>query len=126
MAIGNEAIFTKELTRLVAQHTAAGLGAAAPVELGVSGMAVLRIGLERGGGAAEALDAMVAVIEECGQWGSAVPGADHAAGSYDNSFLIADSAEAWVLETAGKQWVAKYALLLAVFLSKFRLSVRTH
>jgi secernin len=107
VAIGNEAIFTKELARTVALHEASAAGRGAPVPLGVSGMAVLRIGLERGATAEAALTAMVAVIEEFGQWGSAVPGADHVAGSYDNSFLIADGTEAWVLETAGKHWVAK-------------------
>ena len=107
VAIGNEAIFTKELARTVALHKAAVAGRGQPVPLGVSGMSVLRIGLERGATAKAALDAMVAIIEEYGQWGSAVPGMDHIAGSYDNSFLIADAAEAWVLETAGKHWIAK-------------------
>ena len=79
VAIGNEAIFTKELRRLEGQHLAAGTGAAEPPPLGLSGMAVLRLGLERGGSAAEALEVMTALIEEHGQWGSAVPGADHPA-----------------------------------------------
>jgi len=79
VAIGNEAIFTKELRRLEGQHVAAGAGAAEAPPLGLSGMAVLRLGLERGGSAAEALEVMTALIEEHGQWGSAVPGADHPA-----------------------------------------------
>ena len=79
VAIGNEAIFTKELRRLEGQHAAAGAGAAEAPPLGLSGMAVLRLGLERGGSAAEALEIMTALIEEHGQWGSAVPGADHPA-----------------------------------------------
>ena len=81
VAIGNEAIFTKELARTVALHKAAVAGRGQPVPLGVSGMSVLRIGLERGGSAKAALDAMVAIIEEYGQWGSAVPGMDHISGA---------------------------------------------
>jgi dipeptidase len=101
VAGGNEAIFTKELARTVAASSSS-----SPPRLGISGMAMLRLGLERAGTAREAVGVVAELVEEHGQWGSAVPGMDHATGSYDNSFIFADGTEAWVLETAGREWVA--------------------
>jgi len=45
-------------------------------------------------------------LEKYGQFGPGFPAAG-VEGAYDNSYLIADSKEAWILETAGTRWVAK-------------------
>lgn len=93
---GNTAIFTKSL------HIDN-----PPRELGLTGMDLLRFGLERGATAERAVDEICALLERYGQWGSAVRGLDHAAGSYENAFLLADRKEAWVLETSGRRWAAR-------------------
>ncbi len=93
---GNTAIFTRELYRPE--------DARSP---GLTGMDLLRFGLERASSAEEAVAAITELLERYGQWGSAVPGESHAAGSYDNAFVLADRKEAWVLETSGRRWVAE-------------------
>ncbi len=75
--------------------------------LGLTGMDLLRLGLERCRTAEEFVRVVAELLEAFGQWGSGVPGLDHEAGSYDNAFLVADRNEAWVLETAGRRWVAE-------------------
>jgi secernin len=47
------------------------------------------------------------LIEGYGQFGSGVPTKSHREGGYDNSFIIADPHEAWVLEAVGKRWAAR-------------------
>lgn len=101
VAIGNEGVSTKPLREMVA---AAGQGKAPA--FGPTGMDLLRLGLERGRTAGEALDVITTLIERYGQFGSGLPGVG-LAGAYDNSFIIADAREAWVLETAGRKWAAK-------------------
>ena len=89
LAIGNEAVFTKE-----------------PYERGKSltGMDLLRLALERASTASGALDVITGLLAEYGQGGSC--GFAHRL-FYHNSFLMADPQEAWVLETAGRHWAAK-------------------
>jgi secernin len=101
VAIGNEALFTRDL----AQNQHAARAGASP-EPGILGMELLRLGLERGRTAVEAMEVMTALLERHGQWGAGVPGKPPADGAYDNSFLIADRREAWVLETSGRRWIA--------------------
>jgi len=101
VAIGNEAIWTKELREEIAAHRA-GKGPA----FGPTGMDLVRLGLERGKTAREARDAIAAVIARHGQFGSASP-TKGTGGGYHNSFIIADASEAWVLETTGGHCVAK-------------------
>jgi secernin len=93
---GNTAIFTRSL------HTIEGRS-----RLGLTGMELLRLGLERGGTAESAVWAITELLEKYGQWGSAVQGTDHEKGSYDNAFLLADTSEAWVLETSGRRWASQ-------------------
>lgn len=65
-----------------------------------------RLGLERSKDAKEALDTITELLVVNGQGGccSDEPGEDWA---YHNSFLIADSTQAWVLETARAHWAAQ-------------------
>ena len=87
VAIGNEAVFTR-----------ARRGPDALI-----GMDLLRLALERCETAKSALELMTELLERYGQGGNC--GFDHDF-RYDNSFLIADLDEAYVLETSGRRWAA--------------------
>jgi len=88
VVIGNEAVWTSEPTE----------------ETGLLGMDLLRLGLERGGTAEEALKVITELLETHGQGGSC---SETGKWYYHNSFLICDPSEVWVLETAGRHWVAE-------------------
>lgn len=68
------------------------------------GMDLVRLGLERSGSAAEALEVMTELIERYGQGGS---GKANTNSPYDSSFLICDPGSGWILETCGNEWVAQ-------------------
>lgn len=87
VAIGNEAVFTKEPYR----------------DEGLLGMDMMRLALERAATATEALDVLIDLLETYGQYANG--GYQHRS-PYHNAFLIADTREAWVLETAGRYWAA--------------------
>jgi len=92
VTIGNEAVYGREGYE----------------DTGFLGMDYIRLGLERGRTAYEALHVVVALLEEYGQGGSADRITPR---SYHNSFIIADPREAWVLETAGRYWIAERVIL---------------
>ena len=101
VAIGNEGI----LTMVMAEDWAAA-EAGNPPPLGFTGMDLIRLGLERGKTAREALGVITSLLEQYGQWGAGCPQSQNLT-DYENSFIIADPNEAWVLETAGRLWIAK-------------------
>ena len=68
------------------------------------GMEVLRLGLERGRTATEAVEIMTGLISRHGQ-GKFANSEDTR--TYDNGYLVADPKEALVIETAGHQWAVK-------------------
>ncbi len=85
VVIGNEAVFTKEKR-----------GSAA-----LTGMDLLRLALERAGGARQAVEIIIDLLQQYGQGGNC--GYDHEF-HYHNSFLASDAQEAYVLETAGTRY----------------------
>jgi secernin len=89
VVIGNEAVFTKVMEK----------------ENGLIGMDLLRLGLERGDTAEHAMRVIIELIETYGQGG--ICGFRDKRLRYDNSFIIMDSEQIWILETAGRHWVAK-------------------
>ena len=89
VAIGNEAVFTK---------------ARREKRPGLLGMDSLRLALERAGTAEEAVDVITTLLTAYGQGGQA--GHTHRL-VYDNSYIVSDRSEAWILETVGRDWAAQ-------------------
>ena len=90
VAIGNHATWSRE---------------ALESEPGLIGMDLVRLGLERGRDAREALEVIASLLETHGQGGSAFAAAGD--DGYQNSFTIADGRSAWVLETTARSWAAR-------------------
>lgn len=89
VAIGNEAVYSHEPLR----------------STGLLGMDLLRLGLERGKTAKNALTIMTELLEKYHQGGGCAyndPG-----WMYHNSFIITDPKEAYVLETADDWWIVE-------------------
>ncbi|CAH1789541.1 unnamed protein product [Owenia fusiformis] len=91
VCIGNEAVWTKPQSD-------------SDLDERLLGMDLVRLGLERGATAKEALDVITGLLAKYGQGG---PCAEGDQWSYHNSFLISDKSVAWVLETAGEHWAAE-------------------
>ncbi len=88
VAIGNEAVFTKEKGR----------------KNGLLGMDILRLALHNSATASDAVDLILALLD---RWGQGGDGSFVGTLTYSNSFLIADRRELYVLETAGSHWALK-------------------
>ncbi len=88
VTIGNEAVLSREPYE----------------EVGLIGMDLVRLGLERGRTANLAMRIIGNLVERYGQGGSC-----EASGfrTYHNSFIVADPMGAWIIETMGCRWVAK-------------------
>jgi secernin len=90
LVMGNEAVWTRM-----------------PVSRGedLTGMDLLRLALERAATAPQAVEVLAGLLHDHGQGG--VCGRRNRRMVYHNSFLMADPAEAWVMETAGPLWAAR-------------------
>jgi secernin len=89
VVIGNEAVHSHEPIR----------------DTGLLGMDLLRLGLERGKNALESVQVVTNLLEEYHQGGGCA--FSDPSWSYHNSFIIADSKEAYVLETADDWWIGE-------------------
>jgi len=88
VTIGNEAVFTDQ------PYASEGL----------TGMDLLRLGLERASTAREAVDVITGLLETHGQGGDCAFERRGPANRYHNSFIVADPTGAFVLETAAGEW----------------------
>jgi dipeptidase len=89
VAVGNQTVFSREEVESVP---------------GLIGMDLVRLALERGRTAREAVEVIATLLEGHGQGGAALaPGA----AGYHNSFSLADPSEAWLMETSGRRWAAR-------------------
>jgi secernin len=92
VALGNEQVWTVDDPRLEPDA--------------LTGLDLVRLGLERGRTAEGAVDVVTSLIEEHGQGGIADRD-EHKA--YFSSFLVADAGDAWVVETSARSWAARRA-----------------
>lgn len=90
VAIGNETIYTTLDPR--------------PFPPALTGMDLVRLGLERATSAKDAVDVVTGLVERYGQGGTGHLGKER---PYWSSFLIADAGDAWVVETSGPAWEAE-------------------
>lgn len=74
-------------------------------ESGLLGNDLVRLALERGTTAYEAMHIVTSLLEKYGQEGQTHFEAD--GGRYESAYFFADTKEAWKLETAGREWIAK-------------------
>jgi dipeptidase len=88
VVIGNEAVFT----RIKFNKSNPGL----------TGMDMIRLALQSSATAAQALECIIQLLEQYGQ--DACGGYRNKNFYYHNSFLVADAHQAFVLETAGREW----------------------
>lgn len=71
---------------------------------GLLGMDILRLALERAATAREAITVITDLLKKYGQKANANPLTYR---TYENTYLIVDKDECWILETAGREWAAK-------------------
>jgi hypothetical protein len=90
VAIGNEKVWTVDDPREQA--------------VGLLGMDLVRLGLERARTADAALEVMTALLAEHGQGGSGELDHDQ---PYFSSFLVTDPHGGWLLETSARTWAAR-------------------
>jgi len=76
----------------------------AETEEGILGMDLLRFALEAAADAKEAITLIGKLLETYGQNANASRLFDR---RYENTFILADAKETWVMETAGRAWAAK-------------------
>jgi secernin len=73
----------------------------------LTGMDLVRLTLERAPSAAAGVAVLTELLEQYRQGGSCFDPATHSRKPYWSSFLIADSADAWVVDTSGATWAAE-------------------
>ena len=88
VVIGNEAVFPRSK----------------PARDGVLGMDILRLALEESASAEQAVGFIAKFVETRAQGGN---GAYKGKLFYDNSYLVADFTDSWIIETAGHRWAAR-------------------
>lgn len=108
VAIGNEAVHARQ---------------PANPEKSLIGMDLLRLALERSTTADEAVGVITALLEQYGQGGNS----GHLTPSYyNNAFLIADSRQAFLLETVGRDWLMERVEKIQAISNTYSIEARPH